>query len=126
MKSHHTDSAPAAIGPYSQAISVDGWLYTAGQIALDPTTGEMVEGGFEAQAVQVLANLRQVLASAGCSFADVVKTTVYLRHMGDYLILNEVWADHFGDRPPARAAVAVAELPLHALVELDAWAYVGD
>jgi 2-iminobutanoate/2-iminopropanoate deaminase len=119
MKSHHTDSAPAAIGPYSQAISVDGWLYTAGQIALDPATGEMAEGGFEAQAVQVLANLRQVLASAGCSFADVVKTTVYITDFDHFPVLNSLYGDAVGDHRPARSTVQVAALPMGALVEID-------
>jgi 2-iminobutanoate/2-iminopropanoate deaminase len=119
MKSHHTDAAPAAIGPYSQAISVDGWLYTAGQIALDPATGEIVEGGFEAQAVQVLANLRQVLASAGCRFADVVKTTVYLTDFDHFPVLNSLYGDAMGDHRPARSTVQVAALPKGALVEID-------
>jgi len=119
MKSHHTDSAPAAIGPYSQAISVDGWLYTAGQIALDPATGEMVEGGFEAQAVQVLANLRHVLASAGCRFADVVKTTVYLTAFDHFPVLNSLYGDAVGEHRPARSTVQVAALPKGALVEID-------
>ena len=119
MKSHHTDSAPAAIGPYSQAISVDGWLYTSGQIALDPATGEIVEGGFEAQAVQVLANLRQVLASAGCSFADIVKTTVYVVDLDHFPVLNSLYGDAMGDHRPARSTVQVAALPKGALVEID-------
>jgi 2-iminobutanoate/2-iminopropanoate deaminase len=124
MKSHHTDSAPAAIGPYSQAISVDGWLYTAGQIALDPATGEMAEGGFEAQAVQVLANLRQVLASAGCSFADVVKTTVYITDFDHFPVLNSLYGDAVGDHRPARSTVQVAALPMGALVEIDLMARI--
>jgi 2-iminobutanoate/2-iminopropanoate deaminase len=119
MKSHHTDSAPAAIGPYSQAISVDGWLYTSGQIALDPASGEMVEGGFEAQAMQVLANLRQVLASAGCSFADIVKTTVYVVDLDHFPVLNSLYGDAVGEHRPARSTVQVAALPMNALVEID-------
>src|SRR5579862_8465 len=84
MQFHHTDQAPAAIGPYSQAVSVDGWLYTSGQVGLDPATGELVAGGFEAQARRALDNLRQVLASAGCTFADVVKATVYVVDLADF------------------------------------------
>ena len=81
MQTYHTDQAPEAIGPYSQAISADGWLFTSGQIGIDPATGEIVEGGFAAQARQVLANLAQVLGNAGCSFSDVVKATVYVADM---------------------------------------------
>lgn len=119
MKSHHTDSAPAAIGPYSQAISVDGWLYSSGQIALDPATGEIVDGGFEAEARQVLANLREVLASAGCSFADVVKTTVYVADLAHFPLLNSLYADAMGDHRPARTTVEVSALPKGAQVEID-------
>jgi len=119
MKFHHTDSAPVAIGPYSQAISVDGWLYTSGQIALDPAIGEIVEGGFEAEAVQVLANLRQVLDSAGCSFADIVKTTVYVVDLDHFPVLNSLYGDAMGDHRPARSTVQVAALPKGALVEID-------
>lgn len=119
MKTHHTDAAPAAIGPYAQAISVDGWLYTAGQVALDPATGEMVEGGFEAQAVQVLSNLRHVLASAGCSFADVLKATVYIVDFDHFPVLNSLYGDAMGEHRPARSTVQVAALPKGALLEID-------
>ena len=91
MQPHHTDQAPAAIGPYAQAVSQGDWLFTSGQIALVPSTGEIVEGGFEAQAQQVLANLTQVLASAGCSFSDVVKATIYLVDMSDFPTLNTLY-----------------------------------
>ncbi len=119
MEYHHTERAPAAIGPYAQAVSVDGWLYSSGQVGLDPTTGEVVPGGFAAQAIQVLENLRQVLATAGCSFGDVVKTTVYLADLTDFPALNGLYADAMGDHRPARSTVQVAALPKGALVEVD-------
>jgi 2-iminobutanoate/2-iminopropanoate deaminase len=115
----HTDSAPAAIGPYSQAIEIDGWLYTSGQVALDPATGEMVAGGFEAQARQVLSNLREVLASARCSFGDVVKATVYLTDFADFAALNALYAEAMGNHRPARSTVQVAALPKGARLEID-------
>ena len=119
MKNHHTDDAPRAIGPYSQAVEVDGWLYTSGQIALDPATGEMVAGGFEAQARQVLANLQAVLASAGCTFSNVVKATVYVVDLADFPKLNTLYGEVMGDHRPARSTVQVAALPKGALVEID-------
>lgn len=119
MRFHHTDDAPKAIGPYSQAVSVDGWLYTSGQVALDPATGEIVQGGFEAQARRVFENLRQVLASAGCTFANVVKATVYIMDFADFPKLNAIYAEAMGDHRPARSTVQVAALPKGALVEID-------
>jgi 2-iminobutanoate/2-iminopropanoate deaminase len=119
MKLHHSDRAPAAIGPYSQAVSADGWLFTSGQIALDPASGEMVAGGFEAQARQVLANLRQVLTSAGCTFSDVVKTTIYVADMASFPHLNQLYGEAMGDHRPARSTVQAAALPKGALVEID-------
>jgi len=119
MKLHHSDRAPAAIGPYSQAVSADGWLFTSGQIALDPASGEIVGGGFEAQARQVLANLRHVLASAGCTFSDVVKSTIYVTDMADFPRLNQLYGEAVGDHRPARSTVQVAALPKGALVEID-------
>jgi 2-iminobutanoate/2-iminopropanoate deaminase len=119
MKFNHTDQAPKAIGPYSQSVSVDGWLYTSGQVAIDPATGDLVDGGFEAQARRVFENLRQVLASAGCSFSDVVKATVYVVDMGDFPKLNAIYAEAMGDHRPARSTVQVAALPKAALVEID-------
>lgn len=119
MRNHHTDDAPRAIGPYSQAVEVDGWLYTSGQIALDPATGDMVPGGFEAQARQVLANLRAVLAAAGCTFSNVVKATVYVIDMGDFPKLNTLYGEVMGDHRPARSTVQAAALPKGALVEID-------
>jgi 2-iminobutanoate/2-iminopropanoate deaminase len=115
----HTDHAPQAIGPYSQAIVVDGWLYTSGQIGLDPASGEMVEGGFEAQAKRVLENLRGVLTAAGCGFGNVVRATVYVTSLGDFPTLNALYAEAMGGHRPARSTVQVAALPKGALVEID-------
>lgn len=118
IRSHHTDKAPGAIGPYSQAVSVGPWLYTSGQIGLDPATGEMV-AGFDAQARQVLANLRAVLAEAGLQFSDVVKATIYVTDLGDFPRLNELYGEALGDHRPARSTVQVAALPKGGLVEID-------
>jgi 2-iminobutanoate/2-iminopropanoate deaminase len=116
----HTEEAPAAIGPYSQAVVVDGqWVYTSGQVGLDPRTGELVAGGFEAQARRVFANLAAVLASAGCGFGDVVRATVYLADMADFSVLNGIYAEAFGSHRPARSTVQVAGLPKAARVEID-------
>jgi 2-iminobutanoate/2-iminopropanoate deaminase len=119
MDFHHSTDAPAAIGPYSQAVSIDGWLFTSGQIGLDPATGEMVEGGFEAQARRVLDNLRAVLASAGCGFQHVVRAGVYVVDLADFPKLNALYAEVMGDHRPARSTVQVAALPKGALVEID-------
>ena len=119
LEFHHSDDAPRAIGPYSQSVEVDGWLYTSGQIALDPASGEMVAGGFEAQAKQVLENLRHVLASAGCTFANVVRATVYVIDLADFPKLNALYGQAMGDHRPARSTVQVAALPKGALVEID-------
>lgn len=115
----HTDRAPSAIGPYSQAVSVDGWLYTSGQIALDPESGEMIDGDFEAQARRVLANLNHVLSAGGCSFSDVVKATIYVVDLDNFPQLNELYGEAMGDHRPARSTVEVAGLPKGALVEID-------
>lgn len=114
-----TDDAPEAIGPYSQAILTDGWLYTAGQIGLDPETGEFVGEGVEEQARRALANLEAVLAEAGLGFGDVVKTTVFLADMDDYGAVNEIYGEHFQDPYPARSAVEAATLPRNARVEIE-------
>ncbi len=116
---HHTEGAPAAIGPYSQAVSVGGLLYTSGQVALDPATGVLVPGGFEPQARRVFANLAAVLASAGCTFSDVLKATVFIQDFADFAKLNEIYAEHMGAHRPARSTVQVAALPKAALVEID-------
>ena len=115
----HTDSAPAAIGPYSQAVTVDGWLFASGQIPLDPATGELVTGSVGEQTEQVFKNLAAVLAEGGTSLSSVVKTTVYLVDMGTFTEMNEVYGRHFGDHRPARATVAVAALPKGVDVEID-------
>lgn len=119
MRYQHTDDAPKAIGPYSQAVAIDGWLYTSGQVALDPATHQLVDGDFEAQARQVLKNLEAVLGTAGCTFQNVVKATVYLQNFGDFATLNRLYAEVMGDHRPARSTVQVAALPLGALVEID-------
>jgi 2-iminobutanoate/2-iminopropanoate deaminase len=114
-----TDKAPRAIGPYSQAIVTDGLVYTAGQVALDPHSGELVGETAAQQTEQVLQNLTAVLAASGSSLGRVVKTTVYLVDMADFSAMNEVYAKHFGAHRPARSTVQVAGLPKGALVEID-------
>jgi len=114
-----TGEAPRAIGPYAQAIKANGLIYTAGQIAIRPESGEMVDGGIAAQTRQVFANLAAVLKAAGTSMDQVVKATVFLRHMADFAAMNEVYAEYLGTATPARSTVAVAELPRGALVEID-------
>lgn len=118
MRQHHTDSAPQAIGPYAQSVSVGGFLFTSGQIGLDPATGELVDG-FEAQARQVLDNLTAVLESADCTFADVVKATIYVTDLSSFPKLNEIYGGALGDHRPARSTVEVSGLPKGALVEID-------
>lgn len=120
-----TENAPAAVGPYSQAIAFGELVYTAGQIALDKETGKLVEGGVSEQAEQALQNLKAVLEAAGSSLDRVVKTTVFLQSMGDYGAVNEVYGRYFSGSAPARSAVAVAALPLGALVEIEAVALRG-
>ena len=115
----HTDNAPKAIGPYAQAIKGGNFVYTAGQIPIDPKTGNFVEGGIAAQTRQVLENLKAVLAAAGSSFDQVVKATVFLKNIADFAVMNEVYAEYLGNAKPARSTVAVAELPRGALVEID-------
>ena len=114
-----TQRAPQAIGPYEQAIKVGGMVYTAGQIPIDPKTGNFVAGGIAAQTRQVLENLKSVVEAAGSSFDRVVKTTVFLKNIGDFAAMNEVYAEYLGHAKPARSTVAVAELPRGALVEID-------
>ena len=115
-----TASAPAAIGPYSQAIILDGMVYCSGQVGLDPATGQLVEGDVRTQAQRALQNLSAVLEAAGSSLANVVKTTVFLTDMANFTAMNEIYASFFGDTPPARSTVAVAELPKGAQVEIEA------
>ena len=119
LKTIQTDSAPAAIGPYSQAIVANGFLFTAGQIALDPATGQVVAGDVVVQAERVMRNLKAILDAAGVSWADVVKATVYLHDMNDFPRVNEVYARALGTARPARSTVQVAGLPRGVLVEID-------
>ena len=115
-----TTAAPGAIGPYSQAIEANGFVFVSGQIPLDPATSAFVPGGVEEQAEQSLRNLKAVLAGAGCTMEDVVKTTVFLSDMNNFSAMNEVYATFFPQNPPARSAVEVARLPKNALVEIEA------
>jgi 2-iminobutanoate/2-iminopropanoate deaminase len=121
----HTDSAPAAIGPYSQAIESDGWVFCSGQIPLDPATMELIDGDVKAQTEQVMVNLRHVLEAAGARLDTVVKTTIFLADMADFAAVNEVYGRHFGDHRPARATVAVRELPKSVQVEIECVARVA-
>lgn len=114
-----TDAAPKAIGPYQQAIRANGFVFTAGQIPLDPKTGNIVEGGIAAQTRQVLENLKAVLNAAGSSLDQVVKATVFLTSMADFQAMNDVYAEYFSGSKPGRSTVAVAELPKGALIEID-------
>lgn len=114
-----TTGAPAAVGPYSQAIAVDGFLFTAGQAALDPVSGALVEGGIEPETERVMANLTAVLDAAGCSWADVLKTTVFLVDMADFSTVNTIYGRYVSEPPPARSTVGVAALPKGARVEIE-------
>ena len=115
----HTDKAPAAVGPYSQAISADGLVITSGQIPLAPATGLLVEGGIVEQTAQVLNNMSAVLEEAGLTFQNVVKTTVFLTDIADFAAMNEVYAKYFAEPYPSRSAVQVAALPKGACVEIE-------
>ncbi len=115
-----TEKAPKAIGPYSQAIQTDAFIYTAGQIGLDPTTGELISATVEEQTRQALTNLRNVIESAGSNMENTVKTTVFLKDMNDFPKMNAIYAEFFGANPPARSTVAVAALPKGGLVEIEA------
>ncbi len=121
----HTTLAPAAIGPYSQAIRCGDFIYTSGQVALDPTSGEFVGTDVQEQTHQVLRNLQAVLSSAGASLSSVVKTTVFLASMSDFQAMNTVYAGYFQGTAPARSTIAVAELPRKALVEIECVALVN-
>jgi 2-iminobutanoate/2-iminopropanoate deaminase len=120
-----TDGAPGAIGPYSQAIIAGGFVFTAGQVGLDPASGELA-AGVAYQTQRAMQNLREVLAAAGADFNDVVKTTIYLVNLNDFTEVNDVYAAYFKDGPPARSTVQVAALPMGALVEIDMIATVGE
>jgi 2-iminobutanoate/2-iminopropanoate deaminase len=115
----HSDQAPAALGPYSQAVTCGGFLFSSGQLGLDPATNEFAGGGFAGQARQVFANLRAVLAAAGLDFSDVVKTTVFLTDLADFGVLNGIYAEAMGDHKPARSTIQVAALPKGGQVEIE-------
>ncbi len=117
-----TSSAPAPVGPYSQAIVTDGWVFCSGQVGLEPATGELVDG-LEAQAERALRNLAAVLDAAGVGFADVVKTTIFLADVGDFAAVNAIYARFMPDPPPARSTVGVGGLPKGALVEIEMTAH---
>ena len=119
MKKIETTSAPGAIGPYSQAIEVNGLVYTSGQLPIDPATGVFAEGGIKEQTHQSLKNLQAILVEAGSQLSNVVKTTVFLSDMNDFAAMNEVYAEFFAAPYPARSAVAVKTLPKNALVEIE-------
>jgi 2-iminobutanoate/2-iminopropanoate deaminase len=119
-----TAGAPKAIGPYSQAVRANGFLFTAGQVALDPDKGELVAGGIQEQTTRALDNLRAILTAAGSDFSHVVKTTVFLVDMADFTAMNEIYARAFGEHRPARSTVAVAGLPRGARVEIEVIAAV--
>lgn len=118
MEAITTNRAPAAIGPYSQAIKCNGLLFTSGQIPLN-AEGKLVEGGIEEQTHQVFRNLQAVLEAGGASFKDVIKVTVFLKNMDDFAVVNEIYASYFGDHRPARSAVEVSRLPKDVLIEIE-------
>ena len=125
MKPIVTSAAPAAIGPYSQAIEVNGFVYASGQLPIDPATGAFPEGGVQQQTRQSLLNVKAILEEAGLTLANVVKTTVYLADMGDFAAMNEIYSQFFSQPFPARSAVAVKALPKGALVEVEVIAARG-
>lgn len=125
MKQISTQNAPAAIGPYSQAIEVNGFVYASGQLPIDPTTGAFPEGGVKEQTRQSLLNVKAILEEAGLALSNVVKTTVYLADMGDFAAMNEVYSQFFAQPFPARSAIAVKALPKGALVEVEVVAARG-
>lgn len=124
LKRVETANAPAAIGPYSQAITANGFVYTAGQIPLDPATGELVEGDIGTQTKRVMESLKAILEQAGASLQTVVKTTVFLKSMDDFAAMNTVYAEYFGEHKPARSTVQAAKLPRDVNVEIEAVALV--
>lgn len=126
LRKVHTDSAPQAIGPYSQAIVHGGLVYTAGQIALDPESMQVVEGDVSVQTERVMRNLQAVLAEAGAGLSTVIKTTVFLRDMADFTAMNEVYGRFFGDHAPARSTVQAAGLPRGVAVEIEVIAALRD
>ena len=122
----HTEQAPRPVGPYSQAVAVDGWLYVAGQVPIDPATGNWVKGDIAAQTERVLQNMQAILAAAGGGLQDVVKTTIYMADLGEFTAMNDVYARYFNDAcPPARATIEAKNLPGGAKLEMEAIARVG-
>lgn len=119
----YTDKAPKPIGPYSQGLCVNGWIYVSGQIPIDPKTGELVEGDFKIKTRQVLENIKAILETAGASLDDVIKVTVYLKSINVVKELNEVYLEYFKDHKPARSVVEVSNLPRGSDLEMDAVAY---
>ncbi|ADL08535.1 RidA family protein [Thermosediminibacter oceani] len=118
-----TDMAPKAIGPYSQAVMVGDFLFASGQIAINPATGEIVEGGIEAQTRQVMENVKNILKAANMDFSNVVKTTVFITNMDDFAKVNEIYAEYFSENPPARSCVEVSRLPKGVLIEVEVIAH---
>jgi len=121
-----TDQAPKAIGPYSVGIKAGMFVYTAGQLGIDPKTGDLVSGGIEAETRQVMQNLQNILLAAGSSMNQVVKTTVFLRDMKDFTVMNAIYGTYFTEKPPARSTVQVAALPKGGAVEIEAVALLGE
>ena len=119
MKIIESKNAPLAIGPYSQAVEANGFVFTSGQIAIDPVTNQLVEGDVAVQTKQVLENLKQVLLSSGLTLENIVKTTIFIKNMDDFSRINEIYASYFPNKPPARSTVEVARLPKDVLVEID-------
>ena len=119
-KTHHTDHAPAALGPYSQAVSCGNLLFISGQLPIDPATGVFVEGDIGARTHQIVANLKAIAEAAGASLDNVVKTTIFLTDLGDFQAVNTAYASHFNSAPPARSTVQVAALPLGSNIEIEA------
>ena len=114
-----TNKAPQAIGPYSQAIFKNGFLFASGQIAINPSTGNLVEGGIESQTDQVMKNIGEILSAANLTYSDVVKTTVFITDMGSFPLINAIYGEYFKSNPPARSCVAVSALPKGALIEVE-------
>jgi 2-iminobutanoate/2-iminopropanoate deaminase len=121
----HTTDAPLAIGPYSQAVEAGGFLFVSGQIPLDPKTGNLVQGDIKEQTRRVMENAKTILAAAGCGMDQVVKATIYLKNMSDFVVVNEVYGGYFPSSPPARATVEVSGLPKGTTVEIDFIAWKG-
>jgi 2-iminobutanoate/2-iminopropanoate deaminase len=119
MERVSTQSASRGIGPYSQAVKANGFIFVSGQLGLDPDTGTLVQGGFEAQTDQALRNVREILAAGGSAWSKVVKATIYLSDIENFAVMNDIYAKVLGPIPPARAAIQVAQLPLGALIEID-------